>query len=447
MTVERTVRFGLLGLLTAAGIASMFGSGGGGTSPDADGDGWLDASTNAAIVVTLTSASFPTSPLPGSFEVIVDEVRFPLSPTLNGSFGQPFSPIPATPGPLVTIGTPVATRVRGAVAPPAAGGTPFAVTVRTVYHPPVPPLAPAPPGIIGTDVRLRFGETTGPLPAVTVAFPVIGVVTLNFSVATTSFADPNPASATGDSDVDGIPEDVEASLSSAFRGIFDPRPGSARDIHMIIGRTDPAYTLQQSVREDLRSRFIQRGFNIHLDEGVLNGMSGNGGAMNLAGTGVAAPPGDTITTALLTAVRNANIPPSRRARAQFVLLATAVTLGGGTTFGFSIPGAMAYAAGFPVLGGLAVFQKGMVMHELGHAIGLCHPVAQDGVTVGTTAGTLCSGPCGAVPVSERVGSASVMGAPADDPNPVVAGWNAVTRPDDYSPSQWPLIRPACSVTP
>jgi hypothetical protein len=40
-----------------------------------------------------------------------------------------------------------------------------------------------------------------------------------------------------------------------------------------------------------------------------------------------------------------------------------------------------------------------------------------------------------------------MGAPADDPNAVVAAWNAVTRPDDYSLSQWPLIRLGCSFAP
>src|SRR5688572_28439875 len=106
-------------------------------------------------------------------------------------------------------------------------------------------------------------------------------------------------------------------------------------------------------------------------------MNGDGGQMNLAGTGVVTPPGDVITTMQLTAVRNLNVPPARRATAQFVLLGTAATLGGGTTFGFSIPGGLAYAAGLPLLGGTTIFQKGMLMHELGHSIGLCHPVAQD----------------------------------------------------------------------
>ena len=196
------------------------------------------------------------------------------------------------------------------------------------------------PAILGADVRLRFGETTGPLPPVTVAIPLVGTLTLNFSVTTTAFADPNPLNATADSDADGIPENAEASLDTAFRGIFDPRPGTTRDIHMIIGRTDPAYVLSPTAREDMRSRFIQHGFNLHLDEGTLNGMAGNGGMMTLTGTGVATPPADTITRMQLTAVRNANIPPARRATSHFVLMATAVTLGTGTTFGFSIPGAM-----------------------------------------------------------------------------------------------------------
>lgn len=446
--MKNSSRFALLALLGAAGLAAMIGSNPSPSSPpvDADGDGWFTASTNAAMIVTLTSAAFPGGPVPGGFEILVDEVRFPLSPTLNGRFGQPFNLVPGTVGPAVTIGTPVATRVRG-VSGTGATGTPFAVTVGTRYHPFVPPLAPALPPIVAPDVRLRFGETTGPLTPVVVAVPGVGAVTLNFSVTTTMFADPNPTNARGDLDADGIPEDAEASLDARFGGIFDPRPGSAGDIDMIVGSTGPAYTLAAATREDLRSRFIQHSINLHIDEGMLNGMRGNGGVMNLSGTGVPAPTADVITGAQLTAVRNLNIPASRRATSQFVLIATAVTLGTGTTFGFSQAGAMAYGGGLPVLGSTPLFQKGMLMHELGHAIGLCHPVFQDGTTVGGGGGTICSGPCGSVPVAERVGSASAMGAPADDPNVVVAGWNAVTRPDDYSLSQWPLIRLGCSFTP
>jgi hypothetical protein len=433
--------------LSAFGIATMFGSNPVPPSPpvDADGDGWFTAATNAAMVVTLTSAAFPGGPVPGGFEILVDEVRFPLSPTLNGRFGQPFNAIPGTVGGPTPIGTPVATRVRG-VSGAGTTGTPFAITVSTRYHPFVPPALPAPPPIVAADVRVRFGETTGPLPPIIVALPAVGMITLNFAVTTTAFADPNPMNGKGDSDADGLPEDAEASLSTAFRGIFDPRPGSAGDIHMIVGRTDPAYTLLGQTREDMRSRFIQHSINMHLDEGTLNGMAGNGGLMNLTGTGVPAAPADVITPAQLTAVRNVNIPLARRATSQFLLIATAVTLPTGTTFGFSIPGSTTYGAGLPILGGTSQFQKGMVMHELGHAIGLCHPVSQDGMTTGGPTGTSC-GTCGSVPLSERVGSASVMGAPADDPNPLARAWNAVTRPDDYSLSQWPLIRLGCSLTP
>ena len=170
--------------------------------------------------------------------------------------------------------------------------------------------------------------------------------------------------------------------------------------------------------------------------------------MDLTGAGVSPPPADTIGPTQLTAIRNSNIPAARRATSQFVLIATAVTLPLpiGRVFGFSIPGAMAYGA-IPILGSTPMYQKGMVMHELGHAIGLCHPVAQDGTTIGTMASSLCSGPCGAVPAAERVGSASVMGAPADDPGALLVAWNTVTRPDDYSLSQWPLIRLGCSLVP
>ena len=235
MNDKRIFRVIALALLGAVGLATMVGSNSGpGPAPvDADGDGWFTAATNAVMVVTLTSATFPGGPVPGGFEIVVDEVRFPASPLLNGQFGQPFNAFPGTVGGPTMIATPVATRVRG-VSGSGTAGTPFLITVSTRYH--FSPLLPPLPPIVAADVRVMFGETTGTLPAVVVTLPTVGTVTLNFSVTTTPFGDPNPTNARGDSDADSIPEDAEASLSAAFRGIFDPRPGSAGDIHMIVRR-------------------------------------------------------------------------------------------------------------------------------------------------------------------------------------------------------------------
>lgn len=339
---------------------------------DRDGDGWFSAGTNAAMTLTLTSASFPAV---GSYEVLVDEVKFPISPTLNGRFSVPIG----TAGTVMPIGVPVATRVQG-VTGFGTSGTPFGINVRVVYRP--PPFGD--PGIIVGDTRVAFGETAGALPPATVAFS-LGTVTLNFSVTTVAFPDPNPDDPAGDSDGDGIPESNEARLSGAFGGIFDPRPGSARDLDLIIGHTDPAFALSQWAREDLRSRFIQNGFNLHLDEGTLNNVTGAGGQMNLTGTGATAT--GTVTESQSLAVRNANVGPVRRATAYFVLLAgsAAVTNPNGSTsnvFGVSIPGAMVMRTGFIGINDIAWYQAGVLMHELGHELGLCHPVFQDGVTIG-----------------------------------------------------------------
>lgn len=255
----------------------------------------------------------------------------------------------------------------------------------------------------------------------------------------------------GDSDVDAIPESIEARLSNTFKGIFDPRPGSPRDIDLIVGSTDPAFALSTAAREELRSRFRLNGFELHLDDGALNGVNGAGGVMGLAGT-TATATGDT-TPAEALAVRDANVGPLRRATAHFILLAgTAATkdAAGATTsraFGFTIPGAMVMRTGFIGINDIAWYQAGVLMHELGHGLGLCHPISQDGATTSAGGGNSCGLICGAIPVVQRDNGGSVMGAPADDPNFVAAAINVLRRPLDYASAQWPLIVPGCSFVP
>lgn len=431
----------MLTLVMTLGVVGVVGSspGGGGSGgigqlADGDQDGWFDAATNAAVVLTLDAASFP----PGSdYEVIVDEVRFPASPTLNGRF-----PVPITtpPGTFQTIATPVATRVRGVSGFPASG-TPFGVSVSVWSHPLNGPIGVQ----VGSTTRFMFGETNGPLPDV-----VIGGATLKFSVATSSFADPTPGNAQGDADADGVNEKLEAQLTQRFGGIFDPRAASKRDLLVVVGQTAAQFTLAQQSRTDLRSRFFQRGFNLLLDEGSLNGVTGEGGLMDLTGTGATATSRVDETQAL--AVRNLNVSPTLRANSYFALLAGAagMTQSDGSVrnvFGVSIRGSMVMQNSVIGINDLAWYQAGVFMHEIGHMFGLCHPVFQDGTSTGGSGGTVCPGVCGAVPVGERSNAVTVMGAPADDPNFLVAGWNALSRPLDYSPGQWGLMRPGCGFAP
>jgi hypothetical protein len=429
-------RGSVLGCLASSLLFACGGQQGPGASlaqdlEDRDRDGWFSAATNAAVTLTLVSGTFPA---PGGYEILVDEVRFPTSPTLNGSFQVGPHQVFGT----MALGGAVATRVRG-VDGLGAAGTPFGANVRVVHH---PPLFPA---VDVGGVRVAFGETNGALSPVVIPWGPSSI-TLNFSVATTRFADPNPDSATGDSDLDGIGENIESRLTAVFGGTFDPRAGSLRDIDLIIGSVDPAFALTARAREDLRSRFFQNGFSLHLDAGEPNAGPVAGGVMDLTGTGATAS--GAVTPAQALAVRNLNVGPTRRATAYFMLLAAAAldSSTGKQPFGVTIRGAMVMRAGFLGINDIAWYQAGLVMHELGHGLGLCHPISQDGATSGTSGGSLC-GVCGAIPVVQRDNGASVMGAPADDPNVAQAAINTLRRPLDYTAGQWSLVTPGCSFTP
>ena len=81
------------------------------------------------------------------------------------------------------------------------------------------------------------------------------------------------------------------------------------------------------------------------------------------------------------------------------------------------------------------YQAGVLMHELGHNLALCHPqepACQSGV----------------LPPAEQNPGSTIMGTPAE--NPPIDAWgvplnplvliNALSRPLDYSPTQWANMR-------
>ena len=78
------------------------------------------------------------------------------------------------------------------------------------------------------------------------------------------------------------------------------------------------------------------------------------------------------------------------------------------------------------------YQSGVLMHELGHMLGLCHPNQQDGTA-----------PCAAIPLAERNSATTIMGAPSEN-SPIlglpISVVQALARPLDYSPTQWTLLR-------
>lgn len=128
---------------------------------DDDKDGWFTDVTNVAVTLNLASGAFS---LPGNYQIVVDEVRFPLAPNLEGTFPVNIAQLGAT---LSLGATPVATRMRG-VTGFGASGTPFSATVRVVR-----PLPLLPPQIVGV-ATVPFGETAGPLAPVTIGSGIFG---------------------------------------------------------------------------------------------------------------------------------------------------------------------------------------------------------------------------------------------------------------------------------
>ncbi len=391
---------------------------------DSDGDGWIDDANNVATVLTLESVSFSAA---GSYRICVDEVRFPLDPTLTTIDRL----INATASTTIPFGVAVAKRVygRNIISPVAQASMSYTTSVQVLRSAPIGPWED-----LGT-VRFRF--TSGDTAPVTITLGGGGLpsASLTFSATHTRFSDPDPAS-DADLDGDGIRESEEFLLASRFGGIGDPRP-SMVDLVLIVGHTEPALALDPYTREQLKSRFFQRAINLHIDDGTLNGFTGAGGAMQVSGGTVV--PGTAINLTQLPAIRTANIAADRRRFAYFALLAAGVSPGG---FGVAnrIPGNQLVMRSIiaPLTPNVLNYQSGVLMHELGHLLGLCHPTQHDGTT------------CAAIPTAERDPGGSVMGAPSESTGitgPAQSVVNALRRPLDYSPAQWALIRPGAGLAP
>jgi len=71
------------------------------------------------------------------------------------------------------------------------------------------------------------------------------------------------------------------------------------------------------------------------------------------------------------------------------------------------------------------YQAKTFMHELGHNLGLCHP---------SESTAAC--PSGAIPVAERGAGATVMGSPIEANDIFSRMEQALSRPLDYSSTQW-----------
>ena len=352
---------------------------------DEDNDGWFTKPNNIATALTLTTVNF-SNPQQGRYRVLIDNVRFPNS-IATGSLDDldPNGWLAVAPTDTATMNQVVATRFQGRNAVSGAGATGTSTYTSTVR---VQGLSGGGVFEVGTTT-LTYTSDNGQTLSATVGGGGVATVTLNFTTSSTRFADPNPTNANGDSDGDGITEAEEAQLGVAFGGIGDPRPGGMPDVMLVIGFTEAKWNIDPYTVELLRTRFFARGINLYIDNGTLNGRPGIGGMMTLGGATVA--PGTAITQAQAASIRTSNLPAGRR-RFTYLALMTAGVAEGGFGLSNGIPGNLLVMRTQlePLSPNFFNYQAGVLMHEFGHLLGLCHPTLQDG-----------TGGCAAIPVAER----------------------------------------------
>ena len=385
---------------------------------DDDNDGWYTQDNNWATDLILSTATFSES---GNYRIIVDDVRFPLDPTL-ASIDRSVSANANVP---LTLGVHVAKRVHGTniLRPTTRARMEYAAVVRVQKFSII-----AGPQDIGTATVNFHSEGNQTIP-VRVTQSNAAVADLVFTTTSTRFADPNPNDPSGDVDSDGITEREEAVLAEFFGGLGDPRT-VGRDIVLIVSWPEPAWALDPLTQELLKSRFFQRGINLHIDNGTMNGSPGFGGLISNRG---GLPPGAAFSLTDALNLRNLNIPADRRRYTRFALFASGVDIGG-YGVGNAIPGnrLVMKAQLYPLSPSYANYQSGVLMHELGHLLGLCHPSEHTGTSS-----------CPAIPLGERDPGGSVMGTPAENSGIMgapLAVINTLRRPLDYSATQWTLLR-------
>lgn len=386
---------------------------------DDDDDGWFTNDTNQRVTLRWTGLTMPSQQ---SVSIVVDGLRLPAGNDLEGTFSSAF------------------------------GGGNFFPDEVAAQRAIGTWLLDAPEQLVTfeSEVRLRIhSATTSDLVQTltwanrveehTLTFDLPGqpgAYTLTFATERETFADPSPDSTFADADLDGIFDREEAALAANGHNIGDPE---RRDILMAITYTDPDWELTRNSREWLITRF--RGFAINLypvvdadDFPVLV----RPGQLQI---------GDDDTASNLEVRmrdleedtgfgwRGQHLLGAAFDYAHFAVLAQRVTdLTSQDVYGFSGNRNLIARSHLNLSGqGLDAaslgpefhrYQAAVLMHELGHNIGLCHP-------------TETFAACPTLPANEMNPAVTVMGTPAEDqPNILAVIANAWQRPLNYSPTQW-----------
>ena len=351
---------------------------------DEDADGWWDGQDNQRVSLMVTGVS--AGPLAPAV-VVGDRIVFE--------------------GGLATSATtPIQTRVLGAWAnDPATGDVNFNTSIRVDNV----------PGVINwKNEDSEFQVTVGQR-----------VISLRSRIE--RFADPDPESADADSDSDFISQAQESQLAEASGGrIGDPE---ARDLLVVVAVTNQIHQMTRRAREAVTTVFRNRDINLVFMDGTQSITGFTSGQFLFEGTKV--PPMNFAPSRPETeSDRHNHIPDWADDFTHFLVMADRARIGDDIYFG------AARKPGFELISGSALpvtgadghdFQAKTIMHELGHNLGLCHPV-QD-----------TDSNCPVLPAQDMDPAVTVMGSPAAASNPALWVTQALARPLDYTEAQWAAI--------
>jgi len=322
-------------------------------NPDSDGDGWLDG-RNVRDVLLLTKVECVDED--GTVEIGSDEtyvtaenVRFPLSPTLDNYWEMDDH-----------------TKVE-----------PFMIIdMRTV-----PPSNTAP--AYKTRIKLRESDITfmeKPFDDTFESFTLDWArndtqekdfqsgshhYRMAFKSVTTTFMDLTPDTIP-DADGDMIADSLEFVISAQSGQIFDdvPVPGfdglsspSRRDLFIEVDATSSDDNMPFDAKQQVSSQFYYHNITMHLDDGVLHGGK------------VLIPEQNEVPFDSLQSIRDNNQRMERFTSFKYALFVP--SMGGHHNGRANRPGQKLMVSRSTMIGS---FSSIVFIHELGHTLGLCHPI-------------------------------------------------------------------------
>ena len=261
---------------------------------------------------------------------------------------------------------------------------------------------------------------------------------LKFVSVTQLFADPTPEFGGGsaDKDADGISELSENALANSMMGVADP---GLREIYMELDVMGEDQMPERYSREDIVSRFTQRGYAFHLDDGTFGG-------------GEVFPYKEEMSMADARAQRALNLALVRMSTFHYAVGVDVVKDNGSTwngkaqrvkltNFGGWLRGngnVLLWKTDF--LDHLTDFESIVWLHEFGHNVSLCHRKEDtEAQALGATGAGICDGTnlggdchCGhyTVPASSDTAMGNAKG---------FLFYEALDREIDYDQAEWDAL--------